>query len=445
MAIFSRRVLQRIINENNSILRRGQLAKHVDALNRANEESLAFEWEAVLLNALSKVGTVVYEPDLGSQNKVDLHFSSDIDPSQSFIADITTVSDKGYEAENPVRAFHEELLRILRKSGLNPNHFSLDIGGETEGQFEKRKMKLKLPSPGKFKEIFNESFDEFIREVIRKRDMSNSFVMRTEFFDVSISYNPNQKYFMSHYPSYTTAYSPTNNPVYNSLKRKVRQIKKINYEGTLAIFLCDGGSNLLNNKGYAGLDYGFDDIIWNFLRQNSSISFVLTFIVERSDRWPHLMGDPYIDIQLFKNNPTFESVGDDILSCIEKLPQVLPKPINDVTNAINYLRSGRGREGLSNYGGFLMTERTAKISSRALLELLSGRITQEKFLSDHHLIPTESRKEAVNFFDLRLGEGKLINDIRLEKSDTEDDDWIIIQFGEPDPAVSSFEVPNASS
>ena len=92
-----------------------------------------------------------------------------------------------------------------------------------------------------------------------------------------------------------------------------------------------------------------------------------------------------------------------------------------------------------------MTERTAKISSRALLELLSGRITQEKFLSDHHFIPTESRKEAVNFFDLRLGEGKLINDIRLEKSDTEDDDWIIIQFGEPDPAVSSFEVPNASS
>ncbi len=438
MAIFSRRILQRIINENARILSREQIARHVDALNKASEDSIPFEWEVVLINALTKLGNVVYEPNLGGQKRIDLHFSSNIEPGQSFIGDIATVTDKGYQAENPLKAFDNELRRIINKKKLNANHFSLDIGGETEGQFKKRKIKLKLPSKGKFKKIFNKTFYEFIENIVREPYLPKSFTTHTDNYDISISYNPMQKYFMCQHPSYTTAYSLTNNPIYNTLKRKTNQIKQTNYEGTIGIFLCDGGSNLLNSSGYAGLDYGANDIIWNFLRQNSSINFVLTFVVDRAQSWLSSMGIPYIKIELFRNYPTFESVGDRILCCLDELSQVLPRPINDVTNAINHLKSSRRKEGLSNYGGFEMTEKTAKISSRALLELLAGKVTQEKFLSDHNLTPTATHKDAVNFFNLRLGEGRMINDIRLEKSDTEDDDWIVIQFGDIDPSISSF-------
>lgn len=413
MAIFSRRILQRIINENARILSGKQIIQHVDALNGASEDSIAFEWEVVLINALAKLGNVVYEPNLGGRKRIDLHFSSNFEHGQSFIADIATVTDKGYQAENPLKTFNKELLRIIKKKKLNVNHFSLDIGGETNGQFKKRKMKLKLPSKGNFKEIFNKTFYEFIENIVRERFLPNSFITHTENYDILINYNPMQKYFTCHYPSYTTAYSLTNNPIYNTLKRKTNQIKQTNYEGTIGIFLCDGGSNLLNNSGYAGLDYGANDIIWNFLRQNSSISFVLTFVVDRVQEWSSLMGPPYIKAELLKNYPTFGSGGNIILSCLDELPQMLPMPIDDVTNAINHLKSSRGKEGLSNYGGFVMTEKTAKISSRALLELLAGKVTQEKFLSDHHFTPTATHKDAVNFFNLRLGEGRIINDIRL--------------------------------
>jgi hypothetical protein len=65
MAIFSRRTLQRLINENASFLTTKQLKKHVDSLNNADEHSLGAEWEVVLLNCFSKAGTVTHEPKLG--------------------------------------------------------------------------------------------------------------------------------------------------------------------------------------------------------------------------------------------------------------------------------------------------------------------------------------------------------------------------------------------
>jgi hypothetical protein len=43
MAIFSRRTLQRLINENAGFLTAKQLKKHVDSLNKADEHSLGAE------------------------------------------------------------------------------------------------------------------------------------------------------------------------------------------------------------------------------------------------------------------------------------------------------------------------------------------------------------------------------------------------------------------
>jgi hypothetical protein len=46
---------------------------------------------------------------------------------------------------------------------------------------------------------------------------------------------------------------------------------------------------------------------------------------------------------------------------------------------------------------------------------------------------------------LRLSEGRLISDIQIEKSDAEDDDWIQIEFGDPDPAIAPLIVPDDSN
>lgn len=107
MAIFSRHM----INENAKILSVDQLNKHVRGLNNANESSFSFEWEVALIYAFNKLGNVIHEPSFSeTTRKIDLYFTWDFEHKHSFIADIATVSDIGYEAKNPKEYFIEQLL-----------------------------------------------------------------------------------------------------------------------------------------------------------------------------------------------------------------------------------------------------------------------------------------------------------------------------------------------
>jgi uncharacterized protein (DUF885 family) len=120
MAIFSRRSLQRLITENSSFLLQKQTKKHVAALNRMYKElSLAVEWEVVLLNAFSKAGKVLHENDVSGT--ADIYFEAHQQSDQAFVADITTVSDKGLDEISPVEALDHELAKIVNGRSLNPN------------------------------------------------------------------------------------------------------------------------------------------------------------------------------------------------------------------------------------------------------------------------------------------------------------------------------------
>lgn len=63
--------------------------------------------------------------------------------------------------------------------------------------------------------------------------------------------------------------------------------------------------------------------------------------------------------------------------------------------------------------------------------MLAGRITYDEF-------PEAYR----DYFKRRVSEGRLFEEVEVEKGDNEkDDDWLIFRFGEPDPAISPFTVP----
>ena len=90
MAIFSRRTLQRLIDENATFMRKDQLEKHKRKLNEAD---LSFEWEVVLLNVFSKLGKVIHEPVFENcSRKIDILFSTKIKDEIEFLTDITTIS-----------------------------------------------------------------------------------------------------------------------------------------------------------------------------------------------------------------------------------------------------------------------------------------------------------------------------------------------------------------
>ncbi len=438
--IFSRRIIQKILDENSKFLSHKHMSKHVNLLNRADEDSINFVWEVVLLNALSKLGNVVHEPDLGGTSHIDILFSLYSNPDISFIADIATVSDKGLEQENPVGDFVKELNKQIKKFDLSPHRFFWILNGEPEGQYGDRKMKLKIPKRSDFKSFFDGDFKAFLIKVRRNPDYKERYIKKTDLLDIVISYDPSLKGQWGNYPCYQKAHSLTKNPIYNNLKRKTVQLKKTEFEGPKIIILCDGDCEGLRSISNSNFNFGTLEIINNFLKENSSISAVITIHIERSLIPFYGIGSPLIRTNFIENLDSTNPLNIKLLSRLHYLPQFLPKPVDDVRNAINRLKDKEYRkEGVSFYGGFSVTHKSIRISSRALLELLSGRKDFEEFQKDHSWFGASGKEQKTpNYFERKLREGRLFSNIYLEKSNEEDDDWITFEFGDPDPAIFNF-------
>ena len=89
------------------------------------------QWEVAVLNGLSKIGQVEYEPNFSGKACVDLLFTS---KESSALLDVTTVSDRGLGEANPVGQLCEELVEYVRERDLNPERFAVSVEA-TGGNF----------------------------------------------------------------------------------------------------------------------------------------------------------------------------------------------------------------------------------------------------------------------------------------------------------------------
>lgn len=441
MAIFSRRVIQRLLDENSKFLSSRQLKDHIRRLNNADEYSLDAEWEVVLLNAFSKLGSVVHEPDLGS--RPDIHFISAAEPTHSFIADIATISDKGLEDRHPVPALWDRLMEIVRERGLRGNSFFLRIEGEYGSRFNpEHKSVIKIPSNKKdFDEyVFNADFYGWLEQVAAAPDSGHRHLIRNEKTELLLTYNPNQLAATLTHTSYTRLTSLVQNTIYNRLEEKVGKLVKANFNGAAGIILCDGGCSYLTSRG-DWASYHVDDVIQYFLRAQPLISFVMTVRIEQ-----HFGFDAYRET-IIKVYPgvTFDALGDDVKESLGKLSAAMPEAEQSAANAVHALKSSLRHVGNPFTGGLTVGGGEIKISARAVLNLLAGRVSQEDFFKIHHFIPEDGGGPHYgNPFDAELEEGRLIVGVEVEESDR-DDNWLVIKFGDPDPAISPFKVPTKDS
>ncbi|HCX28311.1 MAG TPA: hypothetical protein DHU55_00835, partial [Blastocatellia bacterium] len=144
MALFTRRVLQRLIFENATFLTKDQRQRHADAINRGGRESLAFEWEIVVLNALNRVFRVEHESERRSARPdavaLDRHSGEEL-----FVADIATIFESGRNEANPFAEFQQAVAARAQKLGLAGHTLGFKIGGHKEGGRGKEVMRLRLP------------------------------------------------------------------------------------------------------------------------------------------------------------------------------------------------------------------------------------------------------------------------------------------------------------
>ncbi|HZH29216.1 MAG TPA: hypothetical protein VEY11_00360 [Pyrinomonadaceae bacterium] len=419
MAIFSRRTIQRLINENASFLTGKQIKTHVDKLNKGD---LGAEWEVVLLNVFSKLGKVEHERTFNGKNP-DLYFTS-ADHTLDFLADIKTVSDEGVELKNPQKQLNARLHKEIAERDIK-GAWRCEIGGNYE---EARKtggmIQLKLPALARFdKEIFNESWEEFTSQIKKEPDKERKYAIKTESVDLLIAYKPSKEWTGSGgYPSYKSITSREHliqNSVWNGLVSKSEQLEGTGYEGVLGIILCDGGSDYLRKSG---------SIIQEFFRVHPRISFILVF--EAVQNFGFNSSNQVLIY--FEKGKEINAELEDFLSNLHKhILEIFPYPIRSALNAVNALESTKKHLGNSFIGGCTMSGYEIKLSSRTILDLLAGRITYDEFPDDYK-----------DFFKRRLSEGRLFEAVEIEKDTNEkDDDWLIFKFGKPDPAITPYTVP----
>ena len=428
---------------------RRQSRKHVSELTRSFKElSLAFEWEIVLINALSKVGTVRHEEPLGNGRDADIYFHYTDNPNHNFLADVTTASDKGLDEINPFDALSEELTRRVVAAGLKPNWFSLRVGGDGFPTYKGgRKPKLRLPGRARFGQvIFNKEFDDFLSAIIENENVTRAYRINNSDAQLIISYHPGNKFGFSTFPSYTEAFRINENTVYSALESKTRKLDGASINEPFGILLCDNDCTLIRQLQASNLSYSLREIVQYFLRRHPEVVFVATFTVD--ENWER-DGRYLVNAKLFRGPDFDQRIRFDLPNLLGALLNHIPPAESTTYNAINLLKSGRPEFGRSHVGGLEvsggMDRMKIKISSRAVLRLLAGEMSQEDFFDFHRFVnKPQPGKSFHNPFRRGLENGQLIGNISLEACEDEDDDWISIELSRPDPAISDFTVPDGT-
>ncbi len=419
MAIFSRRTLQRLIDENSKFLSRKQTRDHV---KRLNGRDLSVEWEIVLLNVFSKLGTVAHEKVFNGK-KPDLYFLSG-NGSCDFLADIKTVSDEGIELKNPYEQLNDRLHHEVLKNDIK-GAWKIDIGGNyAEARRDGKMVQMKLPALARFdKEIFNHNFDEFVRLIQVNPSKSHEYKVQNPSTDLTISYFPSERWIGSgSYPSYKVIERHEHliqNSLYSGLVSKAHQLKSTGYEGVLGILVCDGGSDFLRRG---------KRIIEEFMRGHECIDFVLVFWIGQKSGWN---AQEQILIDHIQKGPLHPELEELLSNLHLHAATAFPYPQRTAKSAVQVLKSTTPEKLGSFIGGGSLRGNEIKLSARAVLDLLAGNISYEDFPESYR-----------HFFAKQAASGRLFTQLEIQRSETEeDDDWLKITFGEPDTATSPFRMP----
>jgi hypothetical protein len=442
--------MQVCLNELAKTLDNESLQKLADRLNRPYDGRLPAMWELVFLRGLAAAGPLRHETAQSNGRRPDFELSlSSGTHSLTVIGDICTVSDSGLDDKNPVELLSTEITRLAKKFGLNPNHFRYDVHGSRAGAYKTGRMALALPAKPQLQAIIKQRVEPFIGNLVQEPRASAAFEYNDGETVFTVGYDQAQRYAGGGHLSYDVAVSLTNNPIFKALKAKAAQLRGAPEDAIRLIILCDGDCGTMRSKHTSSMSFSARAIAEDFLRQNRSVDLVLLVSVTSSGYDWSSRGELLMHYELVAarsgprparlSNAAFETVRAALECAVATLPQPVLEPINAARRC---LENGYGL-GLS---GAYMTDRTFKISSRVLHELLAGRITSDRFMELHGWDDSSAgRGIGANTFKRMLESGRLFKTIRVEPGGDKDDDWLAFEFGTPDPAVSLFLVPTSDS
>ncbi len=433
--IFARRALQHRLDELSHVLDKNATTKLASRLNKPGKDRLAAMWEVVTLHALSKLGVLRHEDPLESGRQPDITFNNG---SIFMTADITTVSDEGLHEKNPVRELSELIEKEKTRLGLPIGGLQIKVESKMQRYSRGRKTILRLPEKRRLREFVLDHIIPQLRSQLEAGAQNPSLTIEDESTAIHVSVDPNSSPFSSTaYAAYDIPTIPDRNPLYNALHSKAGQLKGA--PGIVGIIVGDGDSKALAERMSGSDGLTGRTIAEEFLRQHSSVHFVLLISVrEKSNTWyqPHNR-DRWLDAELIVSKTNAPTA--DLLPFFECMLQEFPRPVQMPVNAAH-----RAREkgfGWGHHGGYTMSKERLKVSAREVLEILAGRTTvQEINQRDDQLHGGDANTRSLpRLIESYLRRGQLPISISILKTDENDnDDWIEFEFGPPDPAITPF-------
>ncbi|HBO42346.1 MAG TPA: hypothetical protein DD670_00075, partial [Planctomycetaceae bacterium] len=421
MPIFPRRQLQLMLDELGPWLSK---SKATDLINRIDHEdpdqAIPAEYELGIGWALSKVADVEIGPIFGGKNPDFL--SADLFSDKPAVIEVTALSDDALSGEssmertaniinqfaNKVRKKASDNLhyQFLEASGYHPVKLKVPLGPWThQSQYFRRRL-----TSSKFK--LTMAHEVQLRQWLSVWPPTQPLRIDGEGTAVVVSWkkwvHPRTKTFSS-MPS--EAHDLKHNPLYARLKEKEKkQLVFVPTDHLKCIFLGDAGCRLLRqpmdfdgtNRRVSGRD-----IVLKFLN-DSKVDVVCIFTPKRRNEnltWNHNNPRKW-HVYVFDNR----TLGEKYYEKVFEINSKLPSPYLDGYQARSWMQQGMlAPQARGQYLGTTFSSGgkgvTARISARALLEMLAGRIDYEQF--KHWVVGGDKDK---NLFDHWLSQGQSISD-----------------------------------
>lgn len=449
MTIFARRRLQAMLKE---------LAPHLSAekgkallrgLNdkKRVEQALPAEMELALLWAISTLGDIEIEPEWWGDTKRPDAVTDKLVSGRTAAIEIASTNDNSISGEAEMDAIARQVGAVAdgaRKGAGDHLSFTFrEESGYQEGQYYRRRM---APRGFKLDHTLSAQITEWIKS---GRSTKERLLLVAPGLDVVVEHSVyKQVRFHNIFSSMPPeAHSLDDNPLFDLLRRKKRQLKAAGHGTLRLIFLADVGSTLLRQIGR------FGESDWNGRRVSGSEVISHFLSIYAADIDAVVVFSPTIERRQFimaglERPPrrwTVSFYGTTALpeppKALDQLAGALPAPRYEGYQARSLFRQGTfAPEGRGQYLGVTVTStagddsRTSiKFPARLLLDLLAGRITEERF---HSYLTHGGRRS--NLFEHWLKMGWTISGAEMApRSDDEDDDHVILHFSD-DPAARPF-------
>jgi len=453
MTIFARRRLQSMLDQLAPVLVQG---KGKDILNRLNhpknvEQALPAEMELALLWVIHSLGDLEVEPEWWGDYKRPDAITDTLVPGRTVAIEIAATNDNAISGEEAMDAIAMQISAAADRAEKGVGKFLYFTFREESGYLAGRYIRRRLAPKGF---VLTDTMGKMVQDWVASGSSTHERLhLRGAGVDVAVERKPYRqtRYHNIHSSMPPETHSLDDNPLFDLLRRKKRQLKAA-APGTLRmIFVADVGSTLLRRIGQVGErdwtnrrvsgsqilahfmgTYSKDvDAVVGFSPFKESSSFGFNGLSDRKPRRWNVT---------FCGSPALPEPPD----ALQRIAEMLPEPHYEGYQARSLFRQGAfSPSGRGQYLG--MTIKSTKglddlrveFPARMLLDLLAGRMTEEQFRRQL------DRPGSKNIFEHWLSSGMTISRAEMAPRDIdEDDDHIVLYFSD-DPAARAFKLPES--